>query len=85
MEILTGKSSSYKLSDNKKLEVSVFPKKWITLVSMSVWEDGRFVATAFSNKKYVNPERFLPMKVAEKIAVFLINRQSQKVAGIKLI
>lgn len=54
-------------------------------MNMSVWEEGRSTAISFSNKRYVNFDKFLPIKIAEKIAVFLINRQSQKVAGIKLI
>lgn len=85
MEILTGKSSRHKLSEETYLDISVFPKRWVTLVNMSVWEKDKSTAIAFSNKRHVNFDKFLPIKTAEKIAVYLINNQSQKVAGIKLV
>lgn len=85
MKTLFGTSYRQTLPDNMYLDISVQPSKWHTIVSFTLWEEGNGVAVSAVSKKFINIDKILPMKIAKPLAKRLINRQSMKVAGFKLI
>ena len=85
MEYMLGKSYRHLLENNRYVDISIFPNKWRTKVSMSLWEEGNGVSLKFVDQTFLNFDKFLPNKLAVIIATFKINRQSQKVAGFDLI
>lgn len=85
MEFLLGESFRQHLDNQTYLDVSVYPQKWTTFVSMTLWKEGNALALSSRHKTHLNYNRFLPVKLAEKTAAYFLNRQSQKVAGYSLI
>lgn len=85
LEFLLGKSYRKTLENNTYLDISIHPKKWTTNVTMSLWEEGNGVALVSLDKTHLNYDKFLPMRLAEVIAIYFINKQSSKVIGFDLI
>lgn len=85
MNLKIGESVTITLDNGHFLDVSTYPSKWTTEIVMDVWTTKRDIALTFNSKTYLNFNKFLPLKVSIKIATWLINKQSQKVAGINLV
>jgi hypothetical protein len=83
MRVSTGKSYYKDLDDGNRLEITIYPNKWTTDVSMTFWENGVTYGIC-SDQLHLNYNKFLPIKLAEKVATYFVNKQSLTLAGVKI-
>lgn len=84
MKSIIEKSYRHYLSDKIYCDISVYQSKWITKIDMTLWKKGNGVAINFEERSYINFDRFLPIKISEKIGRYLLNSQLERVCGCKI-
>jgi len=84
MKVMLGTSHRVPIENNRYVDISYYPSKWTTTVNMGLWEEGNGVALACEEKTYFNFEKIMPIPLASKLGTYLLNKQSERVAGRKL-
>lgn len=84
MKLNRGRCYTYRLTETQKVDISVYPGRWLTRISMSAWEDGQHIAIAFDEKYLFNFDGILPKRLAIKIANYSLNKMCLKVFGKKI-
>lgn len=85
MKAELGNGWTKEINENQRLDISLYPRKYTTLINMDLWEQENPTALSHSRSILLNFDKFLPLSIAEILAKYYLNKQSMKTAGIKII